>query len=128
MSSEFKYCPFSNSPKMPSLAKDNFLKFYFVIHHFAFLFTFQGNRRLRATSLGGKSSLVRSGEHAIIDPTDAQTLYIFDSRGKHLRTADVLTKQTLVKFMYDDSDKLSGTFQDLWCCGVHTKFDDCCQS
>ena len=82
--------------------------------------TFQGNRRLRAASLGAKSSLVRSGEHAIIDPEDAQTLYIFDFKGKHLRTTDVLTKQTLVKFIYDDNDKLSGS--------AHTKFDNCCQS
>ena len=49
-----------------------------------------------------------TGAEFAVAAADASVIYIFDDKGKHLRTTDALTNLDLLSFTYDSAGRLSG--------------------
>ncbi len=80
----------------------------FVTNNNGLVFLFTANFRVRSASIGSRSNLIRHGEYAVLDPSNGRSLYVFDATGKHLRTVDIFTRQIVLKFLYDENNRLSG--------------------
>jgi YD repeat-containing protein len=64
-----------------------------------------GNRRIRHTRVLSLNDVVQEQEYVHPDRSQSE-LYVFDSRGFHLRTLDALTKAVIVEFKYNDDMQL----------------------
>ena len=68
---------------------------------------FAGNRRIRSTKIYDQNSVGTVGLQEYVVPDTSQTkVHVFNPRGLHQRTVDLVTGQVEFEFLYDDDENL----------------------
>ena len=76
-------------------------------HIIIFFKLFTGNRRIRSTKVSSGESIGTAHEYMVPD-TSQTRVHIFNLRGVHQRTIDLVTGQIEFEFLYDEDENLKG--------------------